>query len=127
MSGCVRCSLSDVRRWFVAVMWSPWPVCLVWIHRRGCSLDVGLWPLLPVRCAPLGCRLGDVVAGVVSPSARLLSRCGIVAAARCRLVVDVSGCVRCSLSDVRRWFVAVMLWPWWSPCVRCIKKSVRTL
>ncbi len=134
VAGCGRCSLSDVRRWFVAVMWwpvwchhrrgwvwigrcgcaapylpavavsvvaaglsvsvrggvvagswSPWPVCLVWIHRRGCSLDVGLWPLLPVRCAPL-------VRGLVVVAAAL-SWYGLA-------VVDWSPWVRCDRAPV---------------------------
>ena len=64
-------------------MWSPWPVCLVWIHRRGCSLDVG-W------CG----RLGDVAAGW-----------------SVWFVVMWSPWPG-ALSDVRRWCVAgLSMWP----------------
>ena len=75
----------------LGVDWSPLPVCLVWIHRRGCSLS--MW--VGGRCS--------VSLGVDWPL--WVSVRG--------WVVDVSGCGRCSLSDVRRWFVAVMWWPVW--------------
>ena len=79
----VRCA-PLVCGWVVAVMWSPLPVCLVWIHRRGCSLDVG-W------CG----RLGDVAAGWLVWFVVVWLVRG-----------DWSPWVRCSLSDVRRWCVA---------------------
>ena len=38
----VRCA-PLVCGWVVAVMWWPWPVCLVWIHRRGCDVVAAGW------------------------------------------------------------------------------------
>ena len=153
------------RCWFVVVMW--WP--------RSCQMCAAA-PYLPAvavgalqRCARptasvargwfvvvvsgIG-RRGLAVIGAVLcrarvwkfPSARLLSRCGILAAGSwsvwigrrwCAATVRPSYCQRCPDSPtlntpgsfpcsvlVRGWSV---WWPWWSPCVRCIKKSVRTL
>ena len=91
---CGRCSLSDVRRWFVAWLWWPlrcpgmdWPL---WIGRRGCAVSVR--PSYCQRCPdsptlntpgslpyrwPLRC-----------PVWPLVGRCG----SWCGWVVDVSGC-----------------------------------
>ena len=83
---------------------SPWLVR----GRRWCRCGLAVvGALLPVRCSPLvfGCIVAVLwlccgcvvvaVAGVpgVSPSARLLPRCGLVAAARCRWVwIGRCGC-----------------------------------
>ena len=140
VAGCGRCSLSDVRRWFVAVMWSPWPVCLVWIHRRGCSLDVGWWPplsdYLPAVAVSVslvrGCDVAAVVVALVmwppvvwlvrgdwSPWVRwyrapvlLPALPGFSNTSHARFFAVAA--VRCA-PLVCGWVVAVMWPPWWSP------------
>ena len=78
-------------------MWPPLPVCLVWIHRRGCSLDVGWWsPWIGGRGS----------AATVRPS--YCQRCPDSP------TLNTPGSLPWPLSDVRRCVVAlVMWWPVW--------------